>query len=493
MWVFFIVSASLTAQAQVDSLSALVYKLVYFPELNPVGPNLRPVVIKKIERARKKADWTRQNRNALDSLDLLNLDNQTQTLLQKLNAAMIRQAFLDSVMSHGSQNELTEALASNTTFSIAFAQARVKDVSISNEDVKSRLEGVGPNTQVTKKEQGGVIINIERIAEFGAWHPQFKELIGAKESEVLGPFSDGGSTDRLFLKLFDRQKNQDAGEEEEGEDDTAELHAASLWKAHVDSLIGGSTLRNIKLQPAYFGYSDHGKTLSPNDTLGVIDTIPLLFKDLILHQESYERFVLSPDTSEFLYNLRNYFITPFLIDQKFPFQPSAALSGQMKTEVEIRFRSTKVYSEMVNNTSVTDKEVEQFYKNNKSLYSKHGTCSYLIAYVHDKSKMAQATSRLKELLKSGVYSSEMKKKEKGFTVKFEDGFNLDQNTEKAVSFRNLAVGKPKVITADNGSLTCLLLTAKSDPKTMPLDEVKNQIASELRMNKIAEIEKQFKE
>lgn len=489
MWVFFIALGPSSAIAQTDSVSDLVYKLVYFPEISPVGPSLQPVVVKKIERAKKKADWTRQQRKTLDSLDLINLDYQTQTLLQKLNAAMVRQAFLDSVINSGSHNELAETPASKASFSIAFAQARVNDLAVSDEEVKSRLEAVKPNTPITKKEQGGVIINIERIAEFGAWHPQFKELLDAKENDILGPFSDGGSGERLFIKLFERQKNQAAREQQEkGE---ALTHAVTLWKERLDRLIGQSSLRKIELQPSYFDYSEHGKVLSTGDTLAIIDSIPLLFKDVILHQESYERFVLNPDTSEFLHNIRSYFITPIVIGELFTFPPEVVLSSRLKSEVEVRFRSTKVYSEIVDSTSVSDKEIEQFYKNNKTLYSKHGTCSYLIAYVHDKSMVAQATSRLKELLKSGDYNSEMKKKEKGFTIKFEDGFNLDQNTETAMLFRNIEVGKPEVITSDGASPTCILLTSKSNPETVPFEEVKDQIASELRVQKIAQIEKQF--
>lgn len=487
LWVFFIALGS-SAIAQTDSVSDLVFKLVHFPEIDPLGPSIRPEVLKKLDVAGKKAEWTRTIKPDLDSLELRSIDLQVRTLIRKLNVSLVKRAFIDSII--GSKSLEVKHKNSKKHVSISFAQARVTDPSIDEKDIRSRLADANLSTPITKKEQGGIILNIERIAEFGTWHPQYKQLLAAKPNEVIGPFMNEEPNTRVFLKLFEREEYQKSADEKQN-DKSAEID--SIWRAYVGQLMYNSTLNKIELQKSYFNYRDNAKILSPNDTLAKIDSIVFKLSDLYLSQKSYERFVLNPDTSDFLHNLRSYLISPILLNNEAPFQPGPSFRSRLKAELEVKFRSSAVYSDIVNNISITDEDVEHFYASNQHRFTSYGTCSYLVAYLHDDSKDDMARSQLISIFNSGEFDPEMKRKENGFTVKFEEGFNLDQKSRLADTFLNMEVGKPALVSdsAEGGSAKCVLMTDKSAPVISPLNSVREQILSELAAIRITEIEEQF--
>lgn len=487
MWVFFfLLGASSVCFAQSDQVSQIARTLVFHPDMDPYGPPLSDKNIQKIELHHKKADWTRKPFPELDSIDQAAISIQTELMLQKLNTILAKERFIDSLTRSGYSETFNEELGSRRSISVVFAQAQVSDPNIAEKEVVSQLKQLDPTPSNLKKEEGTVLLNIERIKDFGKWHPHFNQINAAGLNSIIGPFEEGGL--RIFYKLIDRIEN------ELPDSLKAKMlgqRMESLWGQHVSELLARSDLSQIRPHQSYLDYQVNRTVLTPIDTLATLGSVTFTLGDLALYQNVYERFVLTTDASIFDNSLRSYVVIPDLLSERSemdaPFRKE--LGSALMDELETRIRANKVFREIVDSLSISEREIEDHYKKAVGRFTRFGTCSYLVAYIHDQNKVSAAEQTLKAVFRSGEFDPEMKSKEDGFTVKFEPDYNLNQLGREALAFRKIDVGTLDRIMSENEVGHCVLLTEKSKPAVIPLAEVRGQVISEIRVEKIAEIEK----
>jgi hypothetical protein len=492
LWVFlFGALLAFPGYAQQDSSAQIAQMLVLFPELDPLQSTPNSKVLEKLKRSQKKADWTKAHIPTLDSAISKRVAFQTQMFIKKLNVLLAKKSYIGAYSNDESFLKHLDSIGSSmSSYSVVFAQAQIQDSAIDVEAVRKKLALISEPATLKKKEQEGYLINIEQIANFGSWHPNYKAIVDVEINDVIGPIIDSLSGTSVLYKVLERTAILMS---DSALNDYAKSQLEFSWQDYVYGQLESSPISNIQLQPCYFKYQIDGELLNESDTIAFIDSIAFTLRDLAWSQNVYERFVLSTNQDDFIVNLKNYISIPSILYQNpsIDFELENAVKPLLKELLENEYRGRVLYASIIDEEPIPEEDIKVYYDQNIERFSTFGECSYLVAFIHDPQSSEAAKTELLKLFKNGQYNGEMKIKGAGFTVKFESNYNLNQNSSKAPYLRSVELGTPVSIPEEGLKDKWFLVSQRSSGETFPLANVRDQIVSELKQKRIQQLEQNF--
>ena len=495
MWVFLFLVSTIRvslAQESIDhGIEDLGYKMVYLGNENPFTVKVDSNALIKYELIKKRSEWTREQKTALDSLEVINSEYQARILFEKYLTLHERSEFETHLSNSEAFVQWQDSVEKNSgVYEIKFIQAFVLDSSITASEVEAVVSNFDPKSK--KKGAGPIQVNFEQLSELGDWHQDFQDLISAPLKQMVQSTRSKENSHRRFFKVLERQRK----EKSDLARSLAKKHFTDdQWSRRKQMLYSNSSHSKIELSPSYFSYSKDGVILKKTDTLAISDSISIQLSDIIGHQAAYERFVLNPDAAIMKQHIKDYLIVPYLIAQgsSYSRQDSLQISRELLNALEIKYRSEVLFTTLSEDTKPDSSAVMKHYQEHIDRFKEYGSCSFLVAYVESPEHHESAQKHLADLQNSGEYDANTKLKQAGYTIKYEENYSLNQMSDLSQKLRNADVGKAFEFAGRGDKEQSILLVEKDLETLIPIEKVYSQLTSELTQIRAQEIERNLKE